>query len=160
MATVIVDYTSSIKGNEIETSKAENKPSPAPDVTFKLLGGEELQLYSLKGKPVLLHFWASWCAPCRAEFRELLESIKKRNDGAVLLAVSADNKPEDAKRFLAPYQSDFKELFENGRVITAIDSNRKIIQGVFQTYQYPETIEIDAGMSMKGKIVGKIDSSN
>jgi peroxiredoxin len=49
---------------------------PAPDFTLTALDGQSLHLAALKGKPVVLDFWATWCPPCR----KLLPSIQKLHD--------------------------------------------------------------------------------
>ena len=127
---------------------------PAPDVTFTLLNGGTLPLRSLSGKTILLHFWASWCIPCRQEFSSLLTHMQKANDNTVLLAISADSKAEDATRFLAAYKRDFKSLFDSGKVILAHDPHHTLIEGVFQTFKYPETIVIAPDYTLRRKIIG------
>lgn len=72
---------------------------PFPDLTtFKLEG----QLPdALKGKVVLIDFWASWCVPCRQSF-PVMEELQKQYGpkGLVILAINVDEKPADMANFL------------------------------------------------------------
>ncbi|WP_083250552.1 TlpA family protein disulfide reductase [Acidihalobacter aeolianus] len=49
-------------------------PSALPDVTLKSLSGHKVSLIQLKGKPIVLNLWATWCPPCRAELPLLVQS--------------------------------------------------------------------------------------
>jgi peroxiredoxin len=62
----------------------------APDFTVEMLNGQKIKLSDLRGKVVLLNFWATWCPPCMMEFNEIPDQIVKRFEGKdfVLLAIS------------------------------------------------------------------------
>ena len=126
----------------------------APDVTFTLLDGRALKLRSLAGHTVLLHFWASWCVPCRQEFSNLLAHMAKAGDNIILLAVSGDANADNAKRFLASY------TFDSNKVIIAHDPKHLLIEGTFQTFKYPETIIISPDFTLRRKVVGPMQEGD
>ncbi|PYN87246.1 MAG: thiol-disulfide oxidoreductase [Candidatus Rokuibacteriota bacterium] len=77
------------------------RPKQASDFTVSLLGGETLKLRGQRGKPVLVNFWATWCAPCREEMPAMERLyLKHRERGFVLLAVSVDTDASLVKPFL------------------------------------------------------------
>ena len=64
---------------------------PAPDIDLKNPEGKNIKLSSLKGKVVLLDFWASWCGPCRMEMPNVVAAYKKYKDkGFTVYSVSLD----------------------------------------------------------------------
>jgi peroxiredoxin len=66
---------------------------PAPGFRLKDLDGIERSLLDFKGKTVLLHFWASWCEPCRKEFPALsMLASHFRDRGLVVLGVAVDSR--------------------------------------------------------------------
>src|SRR6266513_1927289 len=68
---------------------AQAADSEAPDFNLKTLAGDSVRLSSLKGHPVFLNFWATWCKPCRAELPALFTaSDAHQQAGLEVLAIT------------------------------------------------------------------------
>jgi cytochrome c biogenesis protein CcmG, thiol:disulfide interchange protein DsbE len=78
--------------------------SAAPDFTLTLSTGKQIKLSDYKGKAVLLHFWATWCPPCRAELPEmnkLAEKITTEKDAELsFLAVCVSDEEKSRAAFM------------------------------------------------------------
>jgi len=73
----------------------------APDFSVKTMAGQRVALSNYKGKVLLLHFWASWCGPCRREMPDLQMIHRLAKDkGVAFLGISVDSKVADATKFL------------------------------------------------------------
>jgi len=69
----------------ISTIPAPEIGHPAPDFTLPTLDGGEVRLADLRGKPVILNFWATWCPPCRREMPALEVIWQQYNKGDVMV---------------------------------------------------------------------------
>jgi cytochrome c biogenesis protein CcmG, thiol:disulfide interchange protein DsbE len=81
-----------------------NKGAAAPDFTLMLSTGKQVKLSDYKGKAVLLHFWATWCPPCRAELPEMNKLAVKlageKNAKLTFLAVCVSDKEKSRADFM------------------------------------------------------------
>jgi cytochrome c biogenesis protein CcmG, thiol:disulfide interchange protein DsbE len=82
-------------------AKAVGDGTVAPEIALKDLSGKPVKLAELKGKVVLVDFWASWCAPCREELPVLDALYKKYKDkGLVIIGVGLDRDADKLTKFL------------------------------------------------------------
>ena len=84
---------------------------PAPDFTLTTFEGTKISMADLKGKPVVINFWASWCPPCRVE-APLLEQARRtyKDRGVSFLGVDIQDKEEDALAYIR----EFGVTYPNG----------------------------------------------
>ncbi len=117
----------------------------APEFKAKDLSGNTVSLSSLKGKPILLNFWATWCPYCREE-RPYLNSLYKeyKDKGLVIIAVSVDKSEETVKRYLKRVPSDFMIIH---------DEDNKA-SGIYGVYSLPTSFLIDRNGIIKNKFMG------
>ncbi|HHR86225.1 MAG TPA: TlpA family protein disulfide reductase [Candidatus Acetothermia bacterium] len=110
----------------------------APDFTLKDLDGNSVSLHQFRGHVVILDFWASWCAPCRASMPTLDGFAAKYHDkGLVMIGVSLDRSAGDASSFLKG---------NNYHRLIALWGSVSASQGVARTYGVsgiPHTFVID-----------------
>ena len=83
----------------------------APSRTLPRLGGGESSIAALKGRPVIVNFWASWCDPCKEEAPALLRAHEKiRKAGGTVLGVTVDDSSPDSQKFVEEFKLPFPSL--------------------------------------------------
>jgi thiol-disulfide isomerase/thioredoxin len=83
------------------TAPAARLGSPAPDFTLQTVDGTPVQLAQLKGKPVWINFWATWCVPCREEMPAMQELFDAyRDHGLTIVAVNMEEDPATVRRWI------------------------------------------------------------
>jgi len=121
---------------------------PAPDFRLATFDGPAVSLAGLRGKPVVLNFWASWCYPACYEEAPHLEAAwqKYRDRGLMMLGVAIQDKEANAREFLKRFGFSFPNGMDPGSKI-AID---------YGIYGVPETLFIDRQGRIAYKHVGAL----
>jgi cytochrome c biogenesis protein CcmG/thiol:disulfide interchange protein DsbE len=123
----------------------------APEFNLTTFDGRNFSSNSLKGKVVVVNFWASWCIPCRDEAPALERAWEKYGGrGLVVLGVDyVDTEPE-AKGFIA----EFKQTYPNGPDVGTRISQAYHISGVPETYFVDKDGKLLAGIDSSGHVNG------
>jgi cytochrome c biogenesis protein CcmG/thiol:disulfide interchange protein DsbE len=117
------------------SARAEVKPGQAaPDFDGATLSQQSLKLSSLRGKVVLLDFWASWCEPCKKELPLLSQLAPRlRQKGIEIVAVNIDDDKKNAEDFVRA----------KGIRLTVVSDGSKKIVGRWEPPKMPSSFVID-----------------
>ena len=124
---------------------------PAPDFALTDLDGNALRLSDLRGQPVIVNFWASWCGPCVDEFPVLEQAIARHQaeELAVVGIVFRDNS-EAARDFMARMGASWTAAMDPGE-LTAQS---------FGVLAPPESIFIDRDGIVRGRQIGQLTAND
>lgn len=125
-------------------SEASDIGKAAPVFELKDLEGKKVSLADFKGKVILLNFWATWCAPCKAEMPSIENLYKRFKDkGLIVIGVSVDNSETTVRSFVKEKGLTFPILLDKGKEVSFDD---------YGVIGLPVTFLIDK----KGIIVDKV----
>lgn len=118
----------------------------APEFTLRTIGDEEISLSSLRGKVVLLDFWATWCGPCRESIPHLAQLHREyQNKGFVLIGMSMDKQVsgDTMRHFIKSMDIPYPIIITPEKVANQ-----------YGVTALPTTVFIDKKGRLRGKIVG------
>lgn len=124
--------------------------SIAPGFTLRRLdGGGTVSLASLRGHPVVLNFWASWCIPCGSEAGVLERDWQRyRSRGVVFVGVDAKDLSSEALRFVA----------DHGLTFTILQDGSGSASGSYGVSQFPETYVLNRHGRIVAHLTGPVDT--
>jgi len=138
------------EGGSIASATDRGERPPAPEFTLERLDREgDLTLSSLRGKAVVLNFWASWCIPCKEEAPYLEEVWQaNRDDGLVVVGLDAKDFRRDARAFAERFELTFPIVYDGpGSTLSSWG-----VQG------FPETFVIDRRERVVESFLGAVNS--
>jgi cytochrome c biogenesis protein CcmG/thiol:disulfide interchange protein DsbE len=109
-AAVVVAVIASTRGSEPGIAKGQ----PAPAIVGTDLDGNPVDLAALRGHPVLVNFWASWCGPCREEMPLLAaKAAAHAGSGLTILGVLSDDNLTSGRSFEQTYGATWPSVFDS-----------------------------------------------
>ena len=129
---------------DLQSAKARLAGSPAPLAALHAQSGELLEggvpafrsrLRELRGHPVVINKWASWCNPCRAEFPAMQRAATDRGRTVAFVGLNSGDSRQPAKRFLASFPTPFPSY---------LDPDEDIARAIEAPANYPVTVFLDA----------------
>ena len=123
----------------------------AEDFQLKDLEGNTVSLGKLRGSPIMLNFWATWCPPCRLEMPFIQEIHEEWSDmGLVILAVNIGESYSLVSSFMQYYNYSMPVLLDTGRAVAQR----------YNVGAYPTTFFIDANGIIQDKVIGAFPSKD
>jgi peroxiredoxin len=121
----------------------------APDFKLPDASGKQVSLREQRGHPVMLNFWATWCAPCVEEMPSMEELARRVEKTDIrMLAISVDEEWDVVRRFFV----------KGTKMGVLLDANKDVAKR-FGTEKYPETFLIDAAGKVRHYFINKRDWS-
>lgn len=133
--------------------RAEIPPDPAPLFAATLwdAGGQPYALAKLRGKPLVVNFWARWCGPCRVEIPELTRVQRRFKDkGLIVVGIGLEDRPDTVREFARAYEMDYLVLLAKEQGIPLMRTLGNANGGL------PFTLVIDADGRMVARKLGLI----
>ena len=148
VATLPAAPSASAPANSVDLSTLDVAPtqgSLAPDFSLFNLEGEQITLSELRGHPVMINLWATWCAPCRIEMPHIQDRFERyANEGFIVLAVDFDEPAGLVEEFRDELGLTFDILLDPGAEVQALYRNRS----------YPSSFFIDANGVIQVQHIG------
>ncbi len=104
----------------------------APDFEMVYADGKRVRLSDLRGQPVLINFWASWCGPCRVEMPELVKAHDAhRSHGLVILAVNVEETIQQVQPFVDEFDMPFPVVLDSAGEVSRQYQVRNLPSSIF-----------------------------
>jgi thiol-disulfide isomerase/thioredoxin len=143
-----------VSGNGSAAFFKAGSRAAAPDISGTTLTGSRFSLRSYRGRVVVINFWGSWCAPCRAEAPTLaVLSEQYRSKGVQFAGIDIRDSPASAEAFVRNFGISYPSLNDPA------DEIALAFRGTVPPAAIPSTLVIDRGSRIAGRVIGQASYS-
>ena len=150
-----------------------SNPEPAPGMVIHDLSGKITSMDDLKGKVVLVNFWATWCPPCRVEIPEFIKLQEKHRDRLQIIGISEDDDPETVREFVKTAGINYPVVMATPELIAAyggvvalpttfvVDTEGRVVQrhlGLLSAEMYDREIRSLTGLPVDVRVEHFVDT--
>jgi cytochrome c biogenesis protein CcmG, thiol:disulfide interchange protein DsbE len=127
----------------------------AYDFALNDVAGNPVQLSDLAGQPVIINFWATWCAPCRVEMPELEAAYQAyQNEGLVILALNQQEPTENVANFFTELGLNFTAVLDSEGAISQLYGSANILPTTYFINGDGQITAIHRGPMVQSQIDG------
>ncbi len=141
-------FPGSTGGSQVGAASSEIG-SPAPDFVLEDLSGNPVKLSDLKGRLVVLNFWATWCTPCRTEMPEFQEIYQQNQPDLVVLGINLEQSSGEIQDFVSQLSITYPILLDNDGLVSRL----------YKVIQLPNTYFIDRHGILRIRHIGFLSSN-
>jgi cytochrome c biogenesis protein CcmG/thiol:disulfide interchange protein DsbE len=150
-----------------------SNPEPAPGIVIHELSGKITTMDDLKGKVVLVNFWATWCPPCRVEIPEFIKLQEQHRDRLQIIGISEDEDPEQVREFVKQTGINYPVVMATPELIAAyggvpalpttfvVDTEGRVVQrhlGLLSSEAYDREIRALTGLPVEARVEYFVDT--
>ncbi len=142
------DDTTAVDGGAVQVIPAGDRKEPI-EMSAETLEGEQLNIATLRGKPLVLNVWGSWCGPCRTEAPDLQQAHEELGDEVNFLGIAFRDTVAGAKTHEKEYGITYPSLFDEGDLLLSL-------KGAVTSQTIPVTLVLDEEGRIAGRYVGVV----
>jgi thiol-disulfide isomerase/thioredoxin len=150
-----------------------SNPEPAPGIVIHELSGKITTMDDLRGKVVLVNFWATWCPPCRVEIPEFIQLQEQHRERLQIIGVSEDDDPELVREFVEQTGINYPVVMATPELIAAyggvpalpttfvVDTEGRVVQrhlGLLSSEAYDREIRALTGLPVEARVEHFVDT--